>query len=446
MDTDRRRMRSVSVMAVMTLHDAAWEKGSDHMSFEGITFIVLFVLTYIVCIIGYVITYPFRRHSSLALRVKCQVKQFPDIMSAEYINKNGRILSVTTAYGSNPVDIGTLKYTLNDLNIPCHIDKVHLGSVLNKVYMKPERGTEVSKIKYAEPDLQVAMGASNLEVTVEDGHVVLCMPSNTGNTIFFGDLIASPEYRSAEGLPLPIGQTDDHKAVIYDLGAAGHILICGAAGTGKSVLIQSMALGLLMKNNPRTLHLYIADLKDREYTTYRYCKMSTVITSADEVITLLNDLCVEMDKRLRFIANENCSDIYEYNSKVRVPMRQEVLFIDEMADIMLTCGRRAESPIVKLVRRSDACGIHLILAAQKPERNVVTGLIGMNIPTRICLTVKSCNDSMAVIDQPGGERLLGKGDMLFLTKGQSAPVRLQGGYVTLTERDNIICLLRQMGY
>ena len=127
------------------------------MTFEVITFIVLYVFTFTVSIIGYGITYPFRRQSSLALRVKCKVKQFPDIMNAEYINKNGRFLSITTAYVSNPVDIGTLKETLNDLNIPCHIDKVHLGS----------------------------------------------MPSNARDTIFFGNLTDSPEYRSAEGLPLP---------------------------------------------------------------------------------------------------------------------------------------------------------------------------------------------------------------------------------------------------
>jgi S-DNA-T family DNA segregation ATPase FtsK/SpoIIIE len=193
--------------------------------------------------------------------------------------------------------------------------------------------------------------------------------------------------------------------------------------------------------NP-TIELYTVDTKQTEFNTYGYLPNVHTVTDANEAVQMFRNLCNKMESRYTTLTNNGCRDIDAYNQKIG-GMNRIVVVVDELADLMLLSGKVVEEYIVRLAQKARACGIHLIIATQRPTANVVTGLIKANIPTRVCLKVTSGLDSRIILDRKGGEVLTGHGDMLFLSNGAFEPVRISGCYVSEREIRNIVALIKK---
>ena len=210
-------------------------------------------------------------------------------------------------------------------------------------------------------------------------------------------------------------------------------------GSGKSIVLHNLILSLLMKKNPAQMHLYIIDPKATEFEYYKNLAACTVVSDVNGAVELLKNLCIEMDRRYSVLASTGCRDIDSYNTKFAdAPMRRDIVFIDELSDLMSMGGKSVEGHIVRIAQKARACGIHLVIATQYPVAKVVTGLIKANMPTKICLRVGTVTNSMVALDMAGGEKLMGHGDMLFLPNGSLSPVRLQGGFVSETAINNVV--------
>ncbi len=213
-------------------------------------------------------------------------------------------------------------------------------------------------------------------------------------------------------------------------------------GSGKSIVLHNLIISLLMKQAPDKMHLYLIDPKSTEFAFYRGLNMCTMLSDPQQANVLLNGLCEEMDRRYSILQANGCRDIDSFNTKFPAyPMRREIVVIDELSDLMYMSGKSVEASIVRIAQKARACGIHLIIATQYPVAKVVTGLIKANMPTKICLRVGTVTNSMVALDMPGGEKLMGHGDMLFLPNGSLSPSRLQGGFVTEDEINNIVWAL-----
>lgn len=210
-------------------------------------------------------------------------------------------------------------------------------------------------------------------------------------------------------------------------------------GSGKSIVLHNLILSLLMKKDPVQMHLYIIDPKATEFEYYKNLAACTVVSEVNGAVDLLKNLCIEMDRRYSVLAAAGCRDIDSYNQKFAdSPMRRDIVFIDELSDLMSMGGKSVESYIVRIAQKARACGIHLVIATQYPVAKVVTGLIKANMPTKICLRVGTVTNSTVALDMAGGEKLMGHGDMLFLPNGSLSPVRLQGGFVSETAINNVV--------
>lgn len=271
-----------------------------------------------------------------------------------------------------------------------------------------------------------------------NGYILIEVPSGT-ETVYLGDMLIDEKYQSDNGFPMAIGMAVDGSKHYIDIAKACHVLISGMTGSGKSIVLHNLILSLLMKKNPAQMHLYIIDPKATEFEFYRSLVSCSVISEVGGAVELLNNLCIEMDHRYSILATAGCRDIDSYNEKFKdAPMRRDIVFIDELSDLMSMSGKSVETHIVRIAQKARACGIHLVIATQYPVAKVVTGLIKANMPTKICLRVGTVTNSMVALDMPGGEKLMGHGDMLFLPNGSLAPIRLQGGFVSEQAINNVV--------
>lgn len=267
-----------------------------------------------------------------------------------------------------------------------------------------------------------------------------------GKTVRFGDFMHDTEYRTnLKKTLIPIGKDVEGNNIYGDLAKMPHMLVAGATGSGKSVFINDIISSLLTRNTPYDMKLILIDPKMVEFRTYSELNYVKYIIDTNKAISILQSLCNEMDNRYAKMANKGCRDIDTYNSKYpeyRIP--KIVLVIDEMADMMVDkkYGKQVEKNIIRLAQKARACGIHMILATQRPSKEVVTGLIKANIPCRVCLSVMSRTDSMIVLDTIGAEKLQGNGDMLYLDgMNNKAPKRLQAGLITDEEINQLVTSL-----
>ena len=236
---------------------------------------------------------------------------------------------------------------------------------------------------------------------------------------------------------VPIGQDSKGINVYGDLAKMPHMMVAGTTGSGKSVFLNGIITSLLMRNTPEDLQLFLIDPKMVEFKTYSRLHYVQYVTDTNKAISLLSKLCNEMDRRYSVMANAGCRDIDTYNKRNpqdRLP--KLVLVVDELADMMC---KGVEANIVRLAQKARACGIHMVLATQRPDVKVISGRIKANIPCRVCLSVMTRTDSMVVLDQVGAENLQGHGDMLYLDgMNNKAPRRLQGGLITDSEICNVV--------
>lgn len=298
-----------------------------------------------------------------------------------------------------------------------------------------ESEREIKRLLSQKNRYSVLINKDNINVYRDKRDIVIEFPSSVGNSVLIGDVYGS-EFKSETGLPLMMGMDGMLNKVIYDLSKAPHMLIAGTTGSGKSILMHSIIDSLIM-NDPKT-NIFMIDPKMTEYNVYDPLKHFHLVKEVSDAIELLEFLSdTEMDARYRAFDEANARDIDEAIAK-GMDISRMVVMVDEFADLILTSHRKTEQYVVRLAQKARACGIHLILATQRPTAEVITGLIKSNIPTRVCMKVNSSLDSRIILDRNGGETITAKGEMLFLRNGDFEPVRVFGCFMTAEERSNIV--------
>lgn len=295
----------------------------------------------------------------------------------------------------------------------------------------------INKLLKLQPNLCIALNDDTVRLYRDRSELVI-EKKGADNIAMMGDLYTD-YFRDHKGLALILGY-DTHGQKIYtDLKKAPHILIAGTTGSGKSVQENVMIASLLAKYPD--IKIYGIDTKRVEFQSFATAPNFHLVTDAVKATQTLKELCDTMESRYNELVKARVNNIDEYNAKGKI-MKPIVVVIDEFADLMLLSGKSVEEYVVRLAQKARACGIHLIIATQRPTRDVITGLIKANIPTKICLKVTSALDSRIVLDRNGGENLIGHGDMLYLANGAYEPIRIQGCYITEAEKANIAYVAR----
>lgn len=342
----------------------------------------------------------------------------------------------------------TLAEKLKCFGVFGQVVSVEYGPVVSLFEFKPHIESKVSKIMALEHDLALALETTSLRIIapVPGKSVVGFEVANRERrSVFFGDLIAAPEFKASNyELPLILGQDTIGKGVTIDLVKMPHLLIAGSTGAGKSVALNTMLTSLLCCCTPQNLKLILVDPKRLEFAGYEDIPhlLFPIATEAREVINILKWVVQEMEQRYLLMSETEVKNITEYhvycekNNLAHLPYL--VVVIDELADLMMTAGKEVENLIIRIAQKARAAGIHLIVATQRPSVDVITGLIKINFPSRISFRVASKVDSRTVLDCMGAEKLLGRGDMLFSDSQSIGLRRVHGAYVSNDEVKQVV--------
>jgi len=352
-----------------------------------------------------------------------------------------------------------IKRTLMNFGIEVEMDEITIGPTVTRYALKPAEGVKLSRILGLQNDLSLALAAHPLRIEAPipgKSLVGIEVPNKSKSTVGLATLLADDKFQhSPKPLTLALGRSISGKASFGNLAKMPHCLVAGTTGSGKSVTIHSMITSLLYRNGPEDLKFIMVDPKRVELTLYKNIPhlLTPVITEAKKAILALKWAAKEMDRRYDILESESVRDIESYHNNIlgknksRAEGEKElermpyiVIFIDELADIMTTYPRELESGIVRLAQMSRAVGIHLVLSTQRPEVNVITGLIKANVPARIALKVSSQIDSRTILDTGGAEKLLGAGDMLY-SSGDAQPERLQSAFISENEVKKVVSYL-----
>lgn len=316
------------------------------------------------------------------------------------------------------------------------VSKVNQGVSMIRFALILNEYKDYKKALRLTSEMQAAMNNPNVVITQEGAIISIEVPCHI-NTLRLGDVLNNPEY--GHGLTASIGQSIKGDYILHGIDKLTHVLVAGASGSGKSVFVQSVILSLLCKNTPKDIELYMIDPKMVEFQFYNPLVQCHVLTQTSEAVATLKKLNDLMDVRYAELARVGCRDIDSFNEKFpQNKLRRIVLVVDELADLMMTSKRQAEEYIVRLAQKSRACGIHMIIATQYPKKEVVTGLIKANIPTKVCFAVTSPTASCVMLGRGGAEKLIGKGDMYFQTEKDINPLRVQGAFVEEREIINVV--------
>lgn len=374
-----------------------------------------------------------------------------------------------------------LEIKLKDFGIEVQVESVHPGPVITRFEILPAPGVKVSQISNLAKDLARSlsvMGVRVVEVIPGKSVMGLEIPNENRELVVLSEILRSKTFdESTSPLTLALGKDISGKAVVADLAKMPHLLVAGTTGSGKSVGINAMLLSMLYKATPQEVRMILIDPKMLELNAYEGIPhlIAPVVTDMKEAANALRWCVAEMERRYKLMASLGVRNITGYNRKVSdaieagtpikdplfdksrlllfpdlVPDDLEtlpyiVVVVDEFADMMMVVGKKVEELIARLAQKARACGIHLLLATQRPSVDVITGLIKSNIPTRIAFQVSSKIDSRTILDQMGAESLLGHGDMLFLPPGTSMPERIHGAFVDDHEVHAVINEIRQSG-
>lgn len=344
-----------------------------------------------------------------------------------------------------------IRYLIDKLahfKIDGDVVRTYAGPVVSTFEFKPAANVKVSKILNLQDDLAMALSAETIRIQapIPGKDVVgIEIPNESFDTIYLREILDDKLFQdSSSPLTLALGKDIVGKPFITDLKKLPHLLIAGTTGSGKSVGINAMILSLLYKNSPDQLRLLMIDPKMLEFSTYNDIPhlLTPVITKPKQAIAALNNMVAEMERRYELMADTRTKNIENYNEKIKKTSGEHfpyiVVVIDELADLMMTSGKDVEISIARLAQKSRACGIHLIVATQRPSVDVVTGLIKANLPSRISYRVGQKIDSKIILDQMGAESLLGRGDMLFTPPGSTGLVRLHAPWATEEEIEVIV--------
>jgi S-DNA-T family DNA segregation ATPase FtsK/SpoIIIE len=374
--------------------------------------------------------------------------------------------------GDTKIRANVIRKTLQHFKIPVEMDEVVVGPSVTRYSLKPAEGVRLSRIVALQSNLELALAASpiRIEAPIPGKSLVgIEVPNSSKSFVGLSSLLSSPEF-SEETIPLfiALGKDIAGSAHYANVGKMPHLLVAGTTGSGKSVMIHSIVTSLLYRNGPERLRFIMVDPKRVELTLYNEIPhlLTPVITDAKKCILSLKWAAKEMDRRYDILQENKVQDIAGYHTNVVAPayaryekaekkgddidslkkempesMPHIVIIIDELADIMTSYPRELEGAIVRLAQMSRAVGIHLILSTQRPSAQVITGLIKANIPSRIALKVSSLLESRIILDQQGAEKLLGAGDMLYLSADMAKPRRIQSPWLTTPEVRKVVSYL-----
>ena len=361
--------------------------------------------------------------------------------------------------GDTHSNAATIKDTLEQFGIDVEVEGANVGPRITQYTLRPPAGVKVSKIAQLDRELSLSLAKEKIRIEAPipgTRAVGVEIPNNKAASVGLHELLKSSEWNkmiAEKPLAFTVGKDISGHVVLGNLAKMPHLLIAGTTGSGKSVMTNTLIMSMLYHNSPADLKLIIVDPKQVEMAAYDAIPhlLSPIITDVTEALSAMEWAVKEMERRYTEMKNARVKNIMDYNAKMSQPgetvtvtdendneqkhdngkMPYIVIIVDEMADLMMMAGKELENRIVRVAQKGRAAGIHLVLATQRPEVKVVTGLIKANIPGRIAFAVNNNTDSRVMLDMGGAEKLLGSGDMLFLTtEMMGKPVRVQGAFVS----------------
>jgi S-DNA-T family DNA segregation ATPase FtsK/SpoIIIE len=366
-----------------------------------------------------------------------------------------------------------LEEKLREFDVQGSVTGIRPGPVITRFEVSPSPGVKVNKFLNVQDDLALVMRATRVRVVAPipgKAAVGIEVPNEKPSMVTLAEILASKAFQKNDyQVPIALGKTIEGKPFTADLSQMPHLLVAGATGSGKSVCLNTILMSILFRFKPDELKLVLIDPKKLELSLYKKLKhhhLTTredldeeVITTVENAVAVLRSLEAEMEWRYRLLAKIGVRNIQQYNKeaagksvktetgvKVLPGLPYIVLIVDELADLMITGAREVEEPIARLAQMSRAVGLHLILATQRPSVDVITGVIKANFPARIAFQVAAKTDSRTILDRNGAEKLLGRGDMLFLSSREPEPVRVHGAFVSTEEVKRVVSFIAQQPY
>lgn len=349
--------------------------------------------------------------------------------------------------------------TLRSFGIEISSIKATVGPTVTLYEITPEQGVRISKIRGLEDDIALSLSADGIRIIAPipgKGTIGIEVPNRNPKIVSGQSVIGSKKFQESKfDLPVVLGKTITNEVFMFDLCKMPHVLVAGATGQGKSVGLNAIITSLLYKKHPAELKFVLVDPKKVEFSIYSVIENhflaklpneeEPIITDVKKVVQTLNSVCIEMDTRYDLLKAAQVRNVKEYNEKfVNHKLREDeghrympyiVVIIDEFGDLIMTAGKEVELPIARIAQLARAVGIHMIIATQRPTTNIITGTIKANFPARIAFRVSAMMDSRTILDRPGANRLIGKGDMLFLQGAD--PVRVQCAFIDTPEVEEI---------
>ncbi len=362
------------------------------------------------------------------------INESNNTMSNQEIIKNGKII----------------EKTLDNFNMDCQITSINKGPVITCYELKPAPGIKLSRIVSLSDNISMALGSSDIriEAPIPGKTVVGIEVANKfKDSVGLREILESSEFvNSKSDVPLTLGKDVEGNIIVESISDMPHLLIAGATGSGKSVCINTIITNILYKSSPNDVRLMLIDPKVVELSVYNGIPhlLIPVVTNPKKAGYALNWAVDEMERRYKLFAEAQVRDIKGYNKKkikegkISEKIPKIVIIVDELADLMMVSSNEIEDYIARLAQMARACGMHLILATQRPSVDVITGTIKANIPSRIAFAVSSAVDSRTILDMSGAEKLLGRGDMLFYPSSYSKPKRIQGAFISDEEVERLV--------
>ncbi len=340
--------------------------------------------------------------------------------------------------------------TLESFNIQCNITQISKGPSITRYELQPAPGIKVSKITSLQNDIALNLASADIRIEAPipgKSAIGIEVPNKEKTDVLFKMLVESKEFKDAHTkIPFALGKDIAGKNIVGNIEKMPHLLIAGATGSGKSVCINSLIMSILYKARPDEVKLILIDPKVVELSVYNGIPhlLIPVVTDPRKAANALNWAVSEMTARYKIFAQNSVRDLFSYNEKMikenrlEEKMSQIVIIIDELADLMQVAPGEVEECITRIAQLARACGIHLVVATQRPSVDVITGVIKANIPSRIAFAVSSYIDSRTILDASGAEKLLGKGDMLYHPMGMPKPIRIQGTFISDDEIKRVV--------
>lgn len=346
-----------------------------------------------------------------------------------------------------------LEQTFDSFGVDATVEDYHVGPAITKFEIKLAVGVKVSKIVNLADDLALALAAKDVRIEAPipgKSLIGIEVPNQAVSMVGFRDVIEEQPAHPGKKLQVPLGKDISGDVIMCDLAKMPHLLIAGSTGSGKSVCINDIITSLLMQAKPNEVKFMMVDPKMVELNVYNGIPhlLTPVVTDPRKASQALHKVVEEMERRYELFAQTGVRNITGYNEYIqrsnqeedlaKMPMPFIVVIVDELADLMMVASKEVEDAIIRLAQMARAAGIHMILATQRPSVDVITGIIKANVPSRIAFAVSSGTDSRTILDSTGAEKLLGRGDMLYMPIGENKPIRVQGAFISDEEVENIV--------